>query len=108
LELAGAVPNTFNASLAYETKKLTVRTSLHYADDYIDEYGDDTFEDRYYDSQLFLDFNASYALTKNLRIFGEMKNITNQELRYYQGVKERTMQAEFYDINWNLGLKYNF
>jgi len=108
LELAGAVPNTFNASLAYETKKLTVRTSLHYADDYIDEYGDDTFEDRYYDSQLFLDFNATYALTKNLRIFGEMKNITNQELRYYQGTRDRTMQAEFYDINWNLGLKYNF
>ena len=108
LELAGAVPNTFNGSLAYETKKLSVRTSLHFADDYIDEYGDKPFEDRYYDSQLFLDLNASYAITKNLRIFGEMKNITNQELRYYQGVKERTMQAEFYDINWNLGLKYNF
>lgn len=108
LELAGAVPNTLNGSLAYETKKLSVRLSLNYADDYIDEYGDDTFEDRYYDSQLFLDFNASYAITKNLRVFGEMKNITNQELRYYQGVKERTMQSEFYDINWNLGLKYNF
>lgn len=108
LELAGAVPNTLNGSLAYETKKLSIRASLNYADDYIDEYGDDTFEDRYYDSQLFLDLNASYALTKNLRVFGEMKNVTNQELRYYQGIKERTMQAEFYDLNWNLGVKYNF
>lgn len=108
VELAGAVKNMFNGSLAYETDKFTLRTSLNYADDYIDEYGDEAFEDRYYDSQLFLDVNASYEIIEDLRLFTEFKNLTNQELRYYQGEKSNTMQAEYYDFNWNVGLKYNF
>lgn len=108
LALAGAIKNMFNASLAFENKKLSVRTSLNFADDYINEYGDEAFEDEYYDEQLFVDVNASYSITKNLRIFAEAKNLTNQELRFYQGTKDQTKQAEFYNFNWNIGLKYNF
>ncbi|SDX27265.1 TonB-dependent receptor [Lutibacter oricola] len=106
--LAGAVENMFNGSLAYETDKFLMRASVNFADDYIDEYGDEAFEDRYYDSQLFLDVNASYEVLTGLRLFTEFKNLTNQELRYYQGTQAQTMQAEWYDFNWNVGLKYNF
>ncbi len=108
LDLAGAVKNMFNTSLAYESKKLAVRASLHYSDDYINEYAGDAFEDEYYDEQLFVDLNASYNITDKLRVFGEAKNLTNQELRFYQGTPNQTKQAEFYDFNWNIGLKYNF
>ncbi len=108
LPLAGAVKNMFNGSLAYESSKLSIRASLNFADDYIFEYGDDTFTDVFYDEQLFVDLNASYRITKNLQIFAEAKNLTNQELRFYQGTKHQTMQAEFYNYNWNAGLKYNF
>lgn len=108
VKLAGAIKNMFNASLGYETNKFQARASLNYAGDYIDEYGDEDFEDRYYDSQLFLDVNASYTILEGLNIFAEFKNLTNQELRYYQGTKEQTMQAEWYGVNWNVGLSYNF
>lgn len=108
VDLAGAVKNMFNTSVAYENEKLTVRTSLNYAGDYIDEYGGEASEDSYYDNQLFLDVNGSYEITKGLRIFAEAKNLTNQELRYYQGSKDLTKQAEFYGVNWNIGVKYNF
>lgn len=108
LPLAGAVKNMFNGSLAYETTKLSVRASLNFADDYIFEYGKDRFTDSFYDQQLFLDVNAAYNITKNLRIYAEAKNLTNQELRFYQGTKNQTRQAEFYDYNWNIGIKYNF
>ncbi|MDO6739180.1 TonB-dependent receptor [Wenyingzhuangia sp. 2_MG-2023] len=108
LALAGAVKNMFNTSLAYETRKLTMRASLNYAGDYIDEYGSEAFEDRYYDSQMFLDINGNYELSKGLRFFAELKNLTNQPLRYYQGSKNYTMQNEYYGMNWNIGLKYNF
>ena len=97
-----------NGSLAYETNKFTLRASLNYAGDYIDEYGDEAFKDRFYDSQFFVDLNTSYAITKNLRVFAEAKNLTNQELRFYQGTKNQTMQSEFYNFNWNAGIKYNF
>jgi TonB-dependent receptor len=106
--LSGAVKNMFNTSLAYETSKVTARISLNYSDAYVDEFGSEASEDIYYDEQLFLDVNASYKLTEGLLLFGEAKNLTNQELRYYQGNSRMTRQAEFYDVNWNLGLRYNF
>lgn len=108
LPLAGAVKNMLNTSLAYESSKLSIRASLNYADDYIFEYDEKAFEDTYYDEQLFIDINTSYTITKKLRVFAEAKNLTNQELRFYQGTKDQTKQAEFYNYNWNIGLKYNF
>lgn len=108
LALVGAVKNMYNVSLSYNTKKLVLRTSLNYAGDYIDKYGKDAFQDRFYDKQMFLDFNGSFAIIKQLRLFVEMKNITNQPLRFYQGNETNTMQVEYYNFNWNAGLRYNF
>lgn len=105
--LPGTSPNMFNASLSFETKKLVLRASLNYSDAYIDELSDGAFYDRYYDEQLFLDFNASYAFTPNFRLFGEINNVTNQPLRYFQGVADRTMQVEYYNARFNIGLKYD-
>lgn len=107
LDLPGTADHLVNASLSFETKKLVVRASLNFSSDYIDEVGDDAFYDRYYDKQLFVDVNASYAFTKNLRLFAEANNLTNQPLRYYQGVESRTMQMEYYGPKYNLGLKFD-
>ncbi len=103
--LVGAVENMYNVSLAYETDKLFVRASYNYAGEQLDELGGAAWEDRYYDEQKFLDLNASYNLTDKIRLFAEAKNLTNQPLRYYQGSKEKTMQLEYYQMSWNLGLK---
>ncbi len=107
LELPGTAQNMFNASLSYETERLVLRVSLNYASDYIDELGGEPFEDRYYGEQTFLDVNASYAVTPKWRIFAEGNNLTNQPLRYYQGIRQRTMQEEFYNARFNFGLKFD-
>lgn len=107
LELPGTADNMFNASLSYETSKLVIRVSLNYASDYLDELGGESFEDRYYDRQTFLDVNASYAITPKWRVFFEGNNLTNQPLRYYQGIQSRTMQEEFYSARLNFGLKFD-
>ena len=44
---------------------------------------------------------------RKLRIFSEINNITNQGLRYYQGIKERTAQTEFYGARFNMGIKFD-
>jgi TonB-dependent receptor len=103
--LVGAVENMYNVSLAYETGKFFVRASYNYAGEQLDELGGAAWEDRYYDEQKFLDLNASYNLTDKIRLFAEAKNLTNQPLRYYQGEKAKTMQLEYYQMSWNLGLK---
>lgn len=107
LDLPGTANNMFNASLSYETDKLVLRASLNYASDYIDELGGDAFEDRFYDTQTFIDINGSYAFTPNWRFFFEVNNLTNQPLRYYQGVSSRTMQMEYYNVRFNAGVKFD-
>jgi TonB-dependent receptor len=108
LALPGTAKNMINTSLSFENKKLNLRASLNYASDYIDELGGEAFEDRFYDKQTFVDVNGSYSITPRIRIFAEAKNLTNQPLRYYQGIRSRTMQEEYYNIRFNFGLKFDF
>lgn len=105
--LPGAAPHMFNGSLSWENKRFSARISLNYTADYLDELGGDAFDDRFYDKQLFLDANASYQITKSLRVFAEANNLTNQPLRYYQGISSRTMQMEYYQARYNFGLKFD-
>ena len=107
LDLPQTAPNMFNGSLSYDAKKFSLRLSANFSDDYVDEIGGNAFEDRYYDEQFFLDFNANIALSKNLTLYANLNNITNQPLRYYQGVKGRTMQMEYYEKRLTFGLKYD-
>jgi len=72
-----------------------------------DRLGDEEFTDRYYDKQIFLDLNANYNINKKLQIYASLNNITDQPLRYFQGVSERTQQVEFYERRMTLGLKYD-
>ncbi|MDB2606302.1 TonB-dependent receptor [Zobellia sp.] len=107
VDLPNTTPNTFNASLGYNDEKFSARLSSNFSDSYIDELGGNEFEDRYYDKQLFIDFNASYKITNSLSVYADLNNITNQPLRYFQGVKGRTQQVEFYGRRLTFGLKYD-
>ena len=106
--LVGQVDNMYNLSLAYENSKFFVRASFNYSDGSLDELSDNTSEDRYYDEQSFLDINANYRINDNWSLFAEGKNLTNQPLRYYQGIQSRTMQLEYYNLSWVAGIKYDF
>ena len=107
LDLPNTAPNMFNASLGYTGKRFSARLSANYSDAYIDELGGNAFEDRFYDEQFFLDFNSSYAINNKLRIYADLNNITNQPLRFFQGVSNRTQQSEFYGLRLTFGLKYD-
>ncbi|WP_437920676.1 TonB-dependent receptor [Sphingobacterium sp. LRF_L2] len=107
VKLPGTAPHMFNGSLSWENSKFTSRVSLNYTSSYIDELGGDAFEDNYYDKQLFLDANAAYKITPKFRVFVEANNLTNQPLRYYQGISSRTKQMEYYQARFNLGVKFD-
>jgi TonB-dependent receptor len=108
LSIAGTPENNMNLSLFYESKKLSIRLSLQYADEFIDEWGESEFYDRYYDKITHLDLSAGYNINSNWSIFASVNNILNEPLRYYQGNENRTMQAEYYGVKANIGLKLNF
>jgi TonB-dependent receptor len=107
LALQGTAPHMFNGSLSYDSKWFTARIAANYAAAYLDAVGTSSFNDVFYDQQFFLDANFTFILKKDFRIFGEMNNLTNQPLRYYQGSKERTFQLEYYRARYNFGVKFD-
>lgn len=110
LRLPGSPEHTANASLYFEKAGASLRLSYNYASAFIDEMGVSSFYDRYYDSVNYLDLNISYSFGKKLKwtIYAEANNLLNQPLRYYQGSKDRTMQAEYYGVKVNGGIKLSF
>lgn len=110
LSLPGSPTHTANASLFFEKFGLNTRLSFNYASDFIDEMGPSKFYDRYYDSVKYLDFNISYTFGKrtHFTVYADVTNILNQPLRYYQGSKDYTMQAEYYGVKLNAGIKVKF
>ena len=108
VSLPGTAPHMFNGSLSWENKRFSARISTNYTADYVDVLGADASEDSYYDKQFFVDANATFKITKNMRLFAEANNLTNQPLRYYQGVQAQTQQLEYYQARYNFGLKFDF
>jgi len=107
ISLPGTAPHMFNGSLSWENKRFSARISTNFTSDYLDELGSESYKDSFYDKQFFLDANASYKITSHLRVFAEANNLTNQPLRYYQGVAAHTKQAEYYQARYNFGLKFD-
>lgn len=110
LSLPGSPAHTANASLFFDKWGLNIRLSYNYASAFIDEMGVEKFYDRYYDSVNYLDLNLGYTFGRKTKftIFADCTNLLNQPLRYYQGSKDYTMQAEYYGVKFNCGAKINF
>jgi TonB-dependent receptor len=105
LSLPGTAKHTLNASISYDSKRFSFRTSLNYSTDFIDEFGEEAFYDRYYDKAIHLDMNANYAITPKFRVYAEANNLLNTPLYYYQGISSRLMQAEYYNVRFQFGAK---
>lgn len=110
IDMIGSPKHTANASLFFEKWGLSLRLSYNFASSFIDEMGEVAELDRYYDKVDYLDLNAGYTFGKKFKttIYADVTNLLNQPLRYYQGTKDRTMQAEYYGVRFNAGLKVSF
>lgn len=110
LSLPGSPEHTANLSLYFEKKGFNLRLSYNYASAFIDEMGEHAELDRYYDAVNYMDLNAGYTFGKKVKctVYAEATNLLNQPLRYYQGTEERTMQAEYYGVKANAGIKVSF
>lgn len=105
ISLPGTAAHTLNGSLSYDTKRFTFRVSLNYTSDFVDEFGEEAFYDRYYDKVVYLDANAYYSITPKTRIYVDANNLLNQPLNFYQGVSSRLMQSEYYNARFQFGVK---
>jgi TonB-dependent receptor len=106
--LPGQPRHVGNVALSYEKGGFSGRIALNLHGKYISEVGDTAAGDIYYDDHAQLDFAASQRITSGLRLFVELNNLTNEPLRYYEGVPDRPIQEEYYRWWGTFGVKWDF
>ena len=105
ITLPGQAEHTANVSLLYDSKKLLVRLTANYQDDFLFRLGADPDLDEYYDESLRLDVTANYQITDRINCFVDGINITNEPLRFYLGEENQVKQLEFYSWWARLGFR---
>lgn len=105
--LPGQADHMVNFALSYERRGFSGRISLNVHGKYIDEVGESSGEDIYYDDHFQWDISASQRIHKNIRLFAEIINLSNAPLRYYRGISRRPVQQEFYKLWTHFGLKFD-
>lgn len=109
LPLPGQANHTVNVALFYDKPKVYFKVAVNYTDAFLNALGADSDLDEFYGANLRVDLNGYYQLTKNLKLFGDLRNLTNEPLRFYLGSPEnqRLIQQEFYSFWARLGLRIN-
>ncbi|WP_269523660.1 TonB-dependent receptor [Coraliomargarita parva] len=97
-----------NISLAWEYERFFFRLSGTYRDSYLDELGEESFQDRYVDDFFQVDAYASVRIYKGLSIFAEVNNIFDEPFRAYWGQSGRLSQYEAYGVSGSIGAKWKF
>lgn len=97
-----------NASIFYEKAGFEARLAYAYRSPYLEELGDGPAQDLYIDKHGQLDFKASYQFTNNTTAFIEMKNITDEPVRFYSGTPRRLAENERYSWNAVMGVQLKF
>ena len=55
-----------------------------------------------------LDLGTAYAMNKAAGIYLNVKNLTDNPMRYTEGPDNRPIQREFYGVTVQAGLNFNF
>lgn len=106
IQLPGQAKHSGNFALIYDAKKLFIRLTLNYQDDFLNELGGDKDLDEYYDRSLRLDLTTNYQFNRKLRFFGNVRNLTNAPLRYYLGSRDYVQLQEYYSWWAQVGMKF--
>ncbi|WP_257670094.1 TonB-dependent receptor [Parapedobacter tibetensis] len=96
----------FNAALFYERDALMIRLAGNYKGEALALVQGNPENYRWYDRNFTVDVSASYRFNRKLTLFLEVNNLTNEQLRYYQGNRNRPEQLEFYSVRGLVGLNY--
>lgn len=112
LPLLGTAEHSGNFSVSWDPPKASIRLAVNYQSESLDAgeggYNEEAFFDRWADRRVDVDMNANWVVAPNARWFVEANNLTNRPLRFYQGVRGRLMQDEFYGYRLQTGIKFDF
>ena len=98
-----------NAAVYYERSGFEARIAYTYYSSYLDSLGDDITQDLYLDDRGQLDLKASYGIGDNLNVFAEVRNLTDEPLRFFSGRNSgRLAENEIYGWNAMVGVSLRY
>ncbi len=115
--ISGQLPGTFkysgNGAIFYERGPIELRLSAQYESKVLFAVGSiagDTgyagiSNDTYQDKRVTLDLAGAYQVTRNVKFYASVKNLTDAPLRFYEGTANRPIQREFYGPTYEAGVK---
>ena len=111
-ERTGSLPGqpqfTSNFSLGYEKGGFSGRISTIVQDDSFDELGNRPEEDSFDGLVIRWDATARQKITKNLQIYTNFNNITNEPITAFFGIEDQISAQEFFGFTADLGVRYKF
>ena len=107
-QMPAQAKNIFNAALSYEAGGFSAQFSMNYLGDYLAEVGESDREDLSFDKHLQFDIAANYFVTRQVNIFLEFVNLTNERFKAYDGLSNtRPRQLEYYESWGRFGVRFN-
>jgi TonB-dependent receptor len=106
--LPGTSRMTANFAGFYEAHGVEARLSGEFVSKELFSLGGSKASDTIQDNRLTLDFASAYAVTRNLKIYFNAKNLLNTPLRFYVGSPNFPIQREFYGVTYEGGVKLHF
>ena len=96
--------NTANAELLYDAYGLSVTLGAYYTSKNIFGLGNTAALDVWSQERFSVDFGSQYRVTDWLKLYFNVKNLTNTPLKFTEGPgPDRVIQREFYDATLQFG-----
>jgi outer membrane receptor protein involved in Fe transport len=90
----------YNASIDYAAGNFYARLSYTYRSDFLEGLDvDNTFDD-YFGAYKSLNWESNYRLTKNIRLFFNVNNITDEPQVSYQGYRHTDNPEDYTTYSW--------
>ena len=99
---------TWNAAIFYEKYGLGLKVAAYSVSADLFAIGSDKTSDVYNAQRTSMDFGSSYAISRQLGLYFNIKNLLNTPHRFYQGTPDRPIQREFYSQDYLFGVRYDF
>lgn len=106
--LPGTSRHTTNLSLFYDYDRFSGRVAYNKRSKYLNSFNvGDPELDNFWDARGVLDATASYQFNEQLRVFGEVSNLTDTRQRRFDGIRARVNELEQFGRSWIVGLRYS-
>lgn len=101
--------NLFNSILFYERNGVMVRLAGNYRGASVETINQQLGKDFYIwtDKNFTIDASATVTVAKNLRVFVELNNLTDEPLKTYMGDKRRVTSTEWYGSRGQAGIRWD-